>query len=47
LFAVNLEYRKMMGEESQGMVFDIGYANGIIPVLSVPEKQVPDVTCVG
>jgi len=47
LFVVNLEFRKMMGEESQGMVFDIGYANGIIPVLSVPEKSVPDGTQVG
>ena len=42
LFVVNLEPKKMMGEESQGMIFDIGYANGIIPVLAVPEKQVPN-----
>jgi tRNA-binding protein len=42
LFVVNLEYKKMMGEESEGMIFDIGYSNGIIPVLSVPEKDVPN-----
>jgi len=42
LFVVNLEFRKMMGEESQGMVFDIGYANGVTPVLAIPEKPVPD-----
>lgn len=41
LFVVNLEFKKMMGEESQGMLFDIGYVNGITPVLSVPEKPVP------
>ena len=41
LFVVNLEPRKMMGELSEGMLFDIGYANGITPVLAIPEKQVP------
>ncbi len=40
LFVVNLEYRKMAGEESQGMLFDIGFASGIIPVLAIPEKPV-------
>ncbi len=42
LFVVNLEPRKMMSEMSEGMVFDIGYSNGITPVLAVPESQVPD-----
>ena len=42
LFVVNLEPRKMAGELSEGMVFDIGYTNGIIPVLAVPEKTVPN-----
>ncbi|MDO8515198.1 MAG: tRNA-binding protein [bacterium] len=42
LFIVNLEPKKMMGEESNGMLFDIGYSNGIIPVLSMPEKLVPN-----
>ena len=32
LFVVNLEPRKMMGEISEGMLFDIGYADGIPPV---------------
>ncbi|CAB1082210.1 Structure-specific tRNA-binding protein [Olavius algarvensis Delta 1 endosymbiont] len=41
LFVVNLEPRKMMGELSEGMLFDIGYADGITPVLAVPEKPVP------
>ena len=42
LFVVNLEPRKMRGVVSEGMLFDIGYADGIIPVLAVPEKLVPD-----
>jgi len=47
LFVVNLETKKMMGEISEGMLFDIGYADGITPVLAVPEKQVPNGTRVG
>ena len=42
LFVINLEPRKMMGETSEGMLFDIGYADGITPVLAVPERPVPD-----
>ena len=47
LFVVNLPPKKMMGEVSEGMLFDIGYADGITPVLSVPEKAVPNGTRVG
>jgi len=42
LFVVNIEPRKMMGELSEGMLFDIGYADGITPVLAIPEKPVPN-----
>jgi tRNA-binding protein len=42
LFVINLEPRKMMGEVSEGMLFDIGYADGVSPVLAVPEKLVPN-----
>jgi tRNA-binding protein len=42
LFVVNLEPRKMMGQTSEGMLFDIGYADGLAPVLAVPENKVPD-----
>ena len=42
LFVVNLPPRKMMGEISEGMLFDIGYRDGITPVLAVPEKEVPN-----
>lgn len=41
LFVVNLEPKKMMGQVSEGMLFDIGYADGIKPVLAVPENHVP------
>lgn len=47
LFVINLEPKKMMGEISEGMLFDIGYADGITPVLAVPEKPVPNGTRVG
>jgi tRNA-binding protein len=47
LFVVNLEPRPMMGEVSQGMLFDIGYADGITPVLAMPERVVPNGTRVG
>jgi len=42
LFVVNLEPRRMAGELSEGMVFDIGYADGVTPVLAIPERAVPD-----
>ncbi len=42
LFVVNLEPRRMAGRISEGMLFDIGYADGIRPVLAVPESPVPD-----
>jgi len=42
LFVVNLEPRKMMGELSEGMLFDIGYEDGVRPALAVPERSVPD-----
>jgi tRNA-binding protein len=47
LFVVNLEPRKMAGEISEGMLFDIGYADGVTPVLAMPEKPVPDGTRAG
>jgi tRNA-binding protein len=42
LFVVNVEPRRMAGEVSEGMLFDIGYADGITPVLAVPEARVPN-----
>ncbi len=42
LFVVNLAPRKMAGVVSEGMLFDIGYEDGITPVLACPESPVPD-----
>jgi len=47
LFVVNLEPREMAGERSEGMLFDLGYADGIVPVLAVPETPVPNGTRAG
>jgi tRNA-binding protein len=47
LFVVNLPERKMAGETSQGMLFDIGYADGVAPCLAMPETPVPNGTRAG
>ena len=47
LFVVNLPPRAMAGETSEGMLFDIGYADGVVPVLAVPESPVPSGTRAG
>jgi tRNA-binding protein len=47
LFVVNLEPRRMAGEVSEGMLFDLGFADGLLPALAVPERPVPDGTRAG
>lgn len=47
LFVVNIPPRRMAGEESQGMLFDLGYEDGVTPVLAVPESMVPNGTRAG
>ena len=47
LFVVNLEPRKMAGEVSEGMLFDLGFADGLLPALAIPERPVPDGTRAG
>ncbi|WP_218003509.1 hypothetical protein [Nocardia concava] len=47
LFVVNLEPRMMAGELSEAMIFDLGYADGILPALAQPERPVPDGTRAG
>ncbi|MCG8466337.1 MAG: hypothetical protein MI750_16035 [Xanthomonadales bacterium] len=42
LFVVNLAPRKMAGLISEGMLLDIGYADGIQPAFAVPEFKVPN-----
>jgi tRNA-binding protein len=47
LFVVNLAPRTVRGVVSEGMLFDIGYADGVTPVLAMPESAVPNGTRVG
>jgi methionine--tRNA ligase beta chain len=47
LFIVNVEPRRMAGATSEALVFDIGYADGLTPVLAIPEKPVPNGTRAG
>jgi tRNA-binding protein len=47
LFVVNLEPRKMMGEISEGMLFDLGFADGVAPALAVPERPIANGTRAG
>jgi methionine--tRNA ligase beta chain len=47
LFVVNLEPRRLKGVLSEGMLFDLGYADGIVPALACPERPVPDGTRAG
>jgi tRNA-binding protein len=42
LFVVNLAPRKMAGEISEGMLLDIGSADGILPALALLERPVPN-----
>ncbi len=47
LFVLNLKPRKMMGELSEGMLFDVGCPDGVQPALLTPEKPVPNGTRAG
>ena len=52
LFVVNLAPRTIMGQVSEGMLLDIGYSDigysdGVVPVLAVPESPVPNGTRAG
>ena len=42
LFVVNLPERKMAGEISQWMLFDIGCADKLTPCLAIPEFHTPN-----
>jgi tRNA-binding protein len=47
LFVVNLPPREMAGEVSEGMLFDVGFADGVTPALAVPERPLPNGTRAG
>ena len=44
LFVVNLKPRSIFGEISEGMLLDLGYEDGIVPVLAMPERPIPNGT---
>lgn len=39
---VKAEPKRIRGELSEGMLFDIGFADGVVPVLAQPERPVPN-----
>lgn len=47
LFVVNLPPKTIRGHKSEGMLFDIGFADGLRPAFAVPEWPVPDGTRAG
>ena len=47
LFVINLAPRTIMGRISEGMLLDIGHADGRTPVLAIPERAVPPGTRAG
>ena len=47
LFVVNLEPKQLAGETSEGMLFDLGYADGLLPALALPERPMPNGTRAG
>jgi tRNA-binding protein len=47
LFVVNLPPKPMANEVSEGMLLDLGYADGLVPALAIPERPIPDGTRAG
>lgn len=41
LFVINLEPKRMAGEVSEGMLFDIGFSDGLKPALLLTEHPLP------
>jgi tRNA-binding protein len=46
-FVLNLEPRAIRGQLSEGMVLDVGYADGLLPAFLLPERRMPDGTRAG
>ena len=42
LFVLNIPPKVMAGVTSEGMLFDVGYADGLVPCLMIPERTMPD-----
>src|SRR5262249_59035770 len=41
LLIVNIEPKRILGEFSEGVLVDLGFADGIAPVLAAPEPPLP------
>ena len=42
LFVVNIKPRRMAGETSEGMLFDLGFEDDVAPALAVLEGPIPN-----
>ncbi len=47
LFVLNLKPRTIRGEVSEGMIVDVGYADGLLPTFLLPERPLPNGTRAG
>ena len=47
LFVINLEPKRLAGEVSEGMLLDLGFADGLEPAFLLPETPVPNGTRAG
>ena len=47
LFVVNIPPRRLRSEESQAMLLDVGFADGLLPALLLPERPMPNGARVG
>jgi tRNA-binding protein len=47
LFVVNLEPKPLAGQVSEGMLLDLGFADGLRPAFLLPETSVPNGTRAG
>ena len=47
LFVLNIPTKEMLGEVSEGMLFDLGFEDNIKPALAIPENPVPNGTRAG
>ena len=46
VFVVNVPPRRLRGEESEAMLLDAGFADGLLPALILPERPMPNGTLI-
>jgi tRNA-binding protein len=47
VFVINLEPKRLAGEVSEGMLLDLGFADGLNPAMLLPERSMPNGTRAG